>query len=55
VCAELQTEVWNDDEDLDQAVVARFHTEYGLVARFAQSLENMAAGRVKEATLAGRS
>ena len=54
VSAELQTEVWNDeDAELRQSVVARFTTEYGLLAKFAQSLQNVAAGRVNEAILAG--
>ncbi len=54
VCAELQTEVWKDDDnDLHQSVVARFRTEYGLVERFAQSLKYLAAGRALEAILGG--
>jgi hypothetical protein len=56
VCAELQTDVWRDDDsDLHQSVVARFKTEYALLERFARSLVGVAAKRVKEAVLEGKS
>ena len=54
VRAELETETWTEeDSDLQQSVVACFMTEYGLVERFARSLEKLAVGGAPEAVLGG--